>query len=329
MQRGEPWFDDGNVVLATAVDPATAFRVHRGVMARHSEVFESMFLVPQPLTESVETLDGCQVVRMWDSPVELANLISALYDGVQFHVACLEDWFHLAGILRLSTKYFINRLRLQAIEYLAQTWSYTLKGHDDMVEAALNTPAVDGLTYPFIHPLHVLTLAREVNVRIVVPSAIYFLSLYELHDILRADHPKLTKIEHPARPSSVLAPNDIKDYTLMFQKRLDIIFDFVRTVCGKHQLIAACQSPEACTGGFQRLTSRLNHSWIARTGPLHYMSQAVADLTGRGKLGVCKPCLQAFTQEVAVLRERTWNELPSVVGLPPWEDLVSMDLHGG
>lgn len=50
-------------------------------MARHSEVFESMFLVPQPATEIVETMDGCQVVRMWDTPVELSNLIIALYDG--------------------------------------------------------------------------------------------------------------------------------------------------------------------------------------------------------------------------------------------------------
>ena len=30
----------------------------------------------------VETfLDGCQVVRMFDKPIELSNLIKALYDG--------------------------------------------------------------------------------------------------------------------------------------------------------------------------------------------------------------------------------------------------------
>jgi hypothetical protein len=50
-------------------------------MARHSEVFESMFLVPQPLSDVVESMDGCQVVRMFDSDLELSNLIIALYDG--------------------------------------------------------------------------------------------------------------------------------------------------------------------------------------------------------------------------------------------------------
>jgi hypothetical protein len=74
----QPWFDDGNVVLASE---DTAFRVHRSFLARHSEVFESMFLVPQPLSEVVETMDDCQVVRMWDSPTDLSNLILALYDG--------------------------------------------------------------------------------------------------------------------------------------------------------------------------------------------------------------------------------------------------------
>jgi hypothetical protein len=129
------------------------FRVHRGVIARHSEVFDSMFLVPQPGADMVETMDGCQVVRMWDSPLELSNLIIALYDGAyvqrlntldtsnppprKFSNERLEDFYYLAGILRLASKYFVTKLRAQAILHLTQTWSYTLKGHDDMVEAAL------------------------------------------------------------------------------------------------------------------------------------------------------------------------------------------------
>nr|GAT60117.1 predicted protein [Mycena chlorophos] len=276
------------------------------------------------MDSDVEMFEGCQVVRMWDAPVELAALIVALYDGVKFRNASIADWFHLAGILRLSSKYFIGSLRRQAIEYLSQTWSPTLIGHDQMVEAALRTPAQDGLTYPWVHPLHVLNLAREVNVRIVVPSALYFLSLYQLDDILRADHPKLT-VSHPSRPSSDL--HDVREYTLMFQKRMDLILSFVRSFCGERKPLPSCQSSTACAHGFARLTSRLGRSWIVRTGPLHYMVQAVGDLRDKGE--VCKPCLQAFTSDVTALRERTWNELPGVVGLPSWEELVELDLHSG
>ncbi|KAF7346545.1 BTB domain-containing protein [Mycena sanguinolenta] len=326
MERGEPYFEDGNVILMCGESPASVtFRVHRSVMARHSEVFESMFLVPQPETSMVETLDGCQVVRMFDEPVELSNLIGALYDGAKFSNERLEDFYYLAGILRLATKYFIAKLRTQAIEHLTQTWSHTLKGHDDMVEAALRAPLVGGLSYPRVHPLHVVSLAREVNVRIILPSAIYFLSLYPLEDLLRGDHPKLI-VEHPSRPSSVLSPADLRDYTLMFQHRLDTILHFVRAFCGKRTALQACPSPSACSHGFAKLSSRLSRSWITRTGPLHYMSQAVFDLAEDSRGSVCGLCRRAFAQDVATLREKVWSELPSILGLPSWTELEAMDL---
>ena len=83
-QRGEPWFEDGNVIVLTedtASEVTVAFKVHRGVLARHSEVFQSMFELPPPTAEDVEVADGCQVVRMYDKPTELSALIRALYDG--------------------------------------------------------------------------------------------------------------------------------------------------------------------------------------------------------------------------------------------------------
>ena len=85
-QHGEPWFNDGNIVLLTEgvkseSDSTIAFKVHRGVLARHSEIFESMFELPPPVAEDTEMVDGCQVVRMHDLPAELSALIRALYDG--------------------------------------------------------------------------------------------------------------------------------------------------------------------------------------------------------------------------------------------------------
>lgn len=37
-QHSPLWLDDGNVVLTTA---STAFKVHRGILERHSAVFKS------------------------------------------------------------------------------------------------------------------------------------------------------------------------------------------------------------------------------------------------------------------------------------------------
>ncbi|KAJ2987782.1 hypothetical protein NUW54_g9324 [Trametes sanguinea] len=85
LARGEPWFDDGNIVLFaedTASDVSVAFKVHRGVLARHSEVFQSMFELATPGSSDIKLAQGCPVVRMHDRPTELSALIRALYDGL-------------------------------------------------------------------------------------------------------------------------------------------------------------------------------------------------------------------------------------------------------
>ena len=66
---------------AESMETAIAFKVHRGVVARHSEVFDSLFELPPPADES-ELIDGCPVVFMaGDRPNELGDFLKALYDG--------------------------------------------------------------------------------------------------------------------------------------------------------------------------------------------------------------------------------------------------------
>lgn len=227
------------------------------------------------------------------------------------------DFYHLAGILRLSTKYFIRHLRDQAIRALTETWAYSLSGHDRMVETALASPAAEGLSYPYVHPLHVLNLALETHVRIILPSIFYFLSLYPLEDLLKADHPKL-QVEHPSKPSSMLPPDAMKDYTLMYQHRLDAILEFVHRICGERSKSTNCV---ACAKGFRRLTSQMSLSWVTRTGPFHYMKQAIDSV--RDDSTFCESCKQLFITEATAFREESWRKLPSVIALASWGDLES------
>ncbi|KAJ3566114.1 hypothetical protein NP233_g7202 [Leucocoprinus birnbaumii] len=317
--RGDPWFEDGNLVLITQETP-TAFRIHRGVLARHSDIFQDMLDFPKPETDA-ESYEGCQVVCMYDHPTELSNLVKALYDGPTFQIKCLDDFFYVAGILRLATKYFITNLRLQAIRFLAQTWAYTLEGHDQMVETALQTPAVGDLSYPYVHPLHILNLAREAEIQIIVPSALYFLSLYPLVDILKADHPKLQPV-HPSKPSSVLSSSDLQLYTVMYQHRLQLILDFVREFC-ERQTSTPCASQKTCSGRFRRLQQQFSRSWSIRTGPLHYMVQAAREVSHDQV--ICAACRSRFQGDVAELRKQTWEDLPSIISLPSWSDMHKRD----
>lgn len=74
------WFDDGNVILH--VDNAL-FRVHRGVLARHSTTFNGMFPVPQPNENLLQNamVEGCQVVHLKeDTVLDWERVLAVIYD---------------------------------------------------------------------------------------------------------------------------------------------------------------------------------------------------------------------------------------------------------
>ena len=77
--RSDIWFSDGNIVL---VARGIAFKVHRGQLQRHSEVFRDLFSIPQPSGQNQALIDGCEWVELYDAPSDVLHLLSALYDGL-------------------------------------------------------------------------------------------------------------------------------------------------------------------------------------------------------------------------------------------------------
>ena len=78
LVRSSIWFEDGNIILVAA--GSAAFKVHRGQLERHSEVFQDLFSIPQPRDQLL--LDGCFIVDLHDSPSDVFYLLTALYDGL-------------------------------------------------------------------------------------------------------------------------------------------------------------------------------------------------------------------------------------------------------
>lgn len=76
------WFEDGNVVVIAK--DGVSFRLHRGVLSLHSEVFRDMFTLP-PNAEN-ESMDGCPVVRVSDSGEHIARFFKLLYEGGKEYV---------------------------------------------------------------------------------------------------------------------------------------------------------------------------------------------------------------------------------------------------
>ena len=97
----EFWFDDGNIIL---IAQQTGFRIFRGLLAVQSTVFADMFAAAS--SQPDETLDGCPVVHLTDSPLDLAHLLRILLPASPVWCVFLAldlNGFHMH---RLQLSYF-------------------------------------------------------------------------------------------------------------------------------------------------------------------------------------------------------------------------------
>jgi hypothetical protein len=74
-ERGDPWLDDGNIVLQAGSEQ---FRVLRSILSASSSIFSDMFSIPQPVDEKL--VDGCPVVHVSDTAEDLHHVLKALFD---------------------------------------------------------------------------------------------------------------------------------------------------------------------------------------------------------------------------------------------------------
>ncbi|KAG9312479.1 hypothetical protein JVU11DRAFT_6865 [Chiua virens] len=194
------WFPDGNIVLVAG---SAAFKVHRGQLARHSEVFKDMFLVGRAGTgpskkvtlcreettneEGNRLVDGCATVDIYDCPSDVYHLLVALYDGLYVLSPALDvtsptltpaDFSSLSSVLRLSTKYFIEHLRIQCLARLVHDWPTTLAEWDRREATVTDASGRYTPRDAYAHPVLAINLALELGIPEVLSSAFYDLSRY-------------------------------------------------------------------------------------------------------------------------------------------------------
>ena len=95
------WFADGSVILH-AQD--TQFRVHQTLLSLHSEIMKDCFSCPQP--QDAESVEGCPVLHLSDSALDIENLCALLY-GVYRYVLNIFDALNLLSFLVSTIKTLI------------------------------------------------------------------------------------------------------------------------------------------------------------------------------------------------------------------------------
>ncbi|TFK84275.1 hypothetical protein K466DRAFT_602142 [Polyporus arcularius HHB13444] len=127
------WFFDGNVVLLC--HGGIAFKVHKGVLAFHSEVFDGMFRQPLPSPTQAEAADqiieGCPVVSLDDTPNDIVHLLLVMYGRNQLSSAEEVVYPALAALLRVGDKYGAQAVVQKCVWFFMSMFPATLDHWED------------------------------------------------------------------------------------------------------------------------------------------------------------------------------------------------------
>ncbi|KAI0688695.1 hypothetical protein C8T65DRAFT_118016 [Cerioporus squamosus] len=168
------WFEDGNIVV---VAQQTAFRFHRGTLSRHSEIFRSLFSVPQPT--SPETLDDCPVIRVTDISYDFKFLLRAIYDGVSLFCTDSPMQFSvLASLVRMGHKYEVDPVLDESLRRLSTVYTTgfaTWHQHQHKGTSLVTLRREDAI--------EALNLFRLIGRSQMLPSAFYACARLEISEL--------------------------------------------------------------------------------------------------------------------------------------------------
>ncbi|TBU44939.1 hypothetical protein BD309DRAFT_957268 [Dichomitus squalens] len=160
------WLPDGNIVV---IARNTGFRVHKSILAIHSEVFRDLFLLPPSAAEE-ETLDGCPVVWVSDDPTHLRRLFLVLCCGKNFYYYENDELIPvqfdvLYSLINMGHKYAIPSILNDALSRLKKYYPSDLSAWENYPQRA---------RYVTIRPpdfLLAVQVARLTNTFSILPSA--------------------------------------------------------------------------------------------------------------------------------------------------------------
>ncbi|KAJ7367155.1 hypothetical protein DFH08DRAFT_836669 [Mycena albidolilacea] len=304
VTRSGIWYEDGSVVLQAE---CKQFRVHWSVLAQESFFFHDLHQLPQkPDDPEQPCVDGCPLVELPDSVVDVEYLLKALYVPTFLGQTALPLPV-IGALIRLGRKYDFRDLLDFAVARLTFENPTTLEAYDVLVSADRGytpTRIVDapGLLFDII------TLAQENNIMSVLPCAFYRLlqSLDNLFDEVPRNDGTLVSLPFADLRRCVRA----RDRLLKAQFQTGYTAAWYRSWSPPDD----CTTPNKCR--------KVRDSRVScYLDSLHLLALSKFAPTAPGNKEFCPRCTESIELLNATGRERAWNELPGFFDLPPWDEL--------
>ncbi|KAG9007490.1 hypothetical protein FRB94_014345 [Tulasnella sp. JGI-2019a] len=226
------YFDDGNIILAFEQDNVM-FRLYRGLLAHHSQVFYDMLSLPQSVQQPLSPIHpqhmqghsgyntpqqlsrsgtatprvmeatssqqevmeaGVPVVRLTDRARDFTYLLDVIM-GITPEQPPIDM---IEGALRISGKYMFDGVRMWATAHIKNRLPTTLE--DLMADPSLSVYGDRTLA------ARVIALAREFELGELVPLALYSIVSYNFADPPAPPSPLFTPLNSPLISNLTIPP---------------------------------------------------------------------------------------------------------------------------
>ncbi|KAI0334324.1 hypothetical protein GY45DRAFT_1318324 [Cubamyces sp. BRFM 1775] len=322
IQRdGNYWFNDGNLVLIAKNHDVGAcskgFRIHLGVLVRHSQVFkrfsEACYQRESHPEEADSTSSDCPFVRVDDSYHDIKALLRVLYDiPARSPPETPMPFSEAAALMRLGHEYEIPAIIPIGVRSLIATFSAKAVWSWHSVVREDHFTPVRALSKECIEAANLFRLTDCPGMRI---TALYACSAidtkYLVRGVVRADG-FVEKL-----------PSDDLARCLKLRECMDArLTDYIIAILTLRPCLE-CQQPKACNRCIRQARPlRVFHQKPMRHNTLpRGFGPVFPDWTKNDTL--CKFCRTSLAKRELAYREDLWHDLPTMLGLPipkAWQD---------
>ncbi|KJA26644.1 hypothetical protein HYPSUDRAFT_213202 [Hypholoma sublateritium FD-334 SS-4] len=296
------WFDDGNVVLQAEF---TQFRVHRSILLHHSPVMEDCFQFPQP--EGAPTIEGCPLVHLPESAMDISNMCGLLYGTYHVDVKNVTSSY-LETMLLLGRKYGITSFTTSAKNFLQQLFPPSLTKWDTAQE---DVKKIAGRNTGFL--FDVFNLAYEYPIPSIMPPLLMAMcTIYSLAQITSG-------IPRRPKPRAILTHN-AKQYC-MYGRAVFLKLSleaFMEAYCEVRDdefeytiPTSTCDSHSACLERLRDIMTEIVMRHI--TSDAVEFPQAATRMRPYSDGLLCFPCFAHIQELIGESRYEVWEKLPAAL----------------